>query len=50
MLCSYCPMNDSSGYLRNTVYIAVTLEAYWQLCEKRPNTKLFLVRIFLYSD
>ena len=23
MLCSHCPINDSSGYLHNTVYLAV---------------------------
>ena len=27
MLCSHCPINDSSGYLRNTVYLAVMLQA-----------------------
>ena len=25
MLCSHCPINDSSGYLHNTVYLAVML-------------------------
>ena len=27
MLCSHCPINDSSGYLHTTVYLAVTLQA-----------------------
>ena len=29
MLCSYCPINDPSGYLHNTVYLAVMLQAPW---------------------
>ena len=27
MLCSHCPINDSSGYLHVTVYLAVMLQA-----------------------
>ena len=33
MLCSHCPINDSSGYLHNTVNLAVTLQAYWHTAE-----------------
>ena len=29
MLCSHCPMNDSSGCLHITVYLAVMLQASW---------------------
>ena len=33
MLCSHCPINDSSGYLHNTVYLAVMLQASWHTAE-----------------
>ena len=29
VLCSHCPINDSSGYLHMTVYLAVMLQASW---------------------
>ena len=33
MLCSHCPINDSSGYLHNAVYLAVILQASWHTAE-----------------
>ena len=33
MLCSHCPINDSSGYLYTTVYLAVMLQASWHTKE-----------------
>ena len=33
MLCSHCPINDSSGYLHITVYLAVMLQASWHTAE-----------------
>ena len=33
MLCSHCPINDSSGYLHTTVYLAVMLQASWHTAE-----------------
>ena len=33
MLCSHCPINDPSGYLHNTVYLAVMLQASWHTAE-----------------
>ena len=33
VLCSHCPINDSSGYLHITVYLAVMLQASWHTAE-----------------
>ena len=33
MLCPYYPINDSSGYLHNTAYLAVMLQASWHTAE-----------------
>ena len=33
MLCSHYPINDSSGYLHVTVYLAVMLQASWHTTE-----------------
>ena len=33
MLCSHYPINDSSGYLHNAVYLAVMLQASWHTAE-----------------
>ena len=33
MLCSHCPINDPSGYLHITVYLAVMLQAPWYTAE-----------------
>ena len=33
MLCSHCPINDSSGYLHTTVYLAVMLQTSWHTAE-----------------
>ena len=33
MLCSNCPINDSSGCLQITIYLAVMLKAYWHTAE-----------------
>ena len=33
ILCSDCPINDSSGYLHTTVYLAVMLQASWHTAE-----------------
>ena len=33
MLCSDCPINNSSGYLNTTVYLAVMLKASWHTAE-----------------
>ena len=33
MLCSHCPINDSSGCLHITVYIALMLQASWRTAE-----------------
>ena len=33
MLCSHCPINDSSGCLHITIYLAVMLQASWQAAE-----------------
>ena len=33
MLCSYCLINNSSGYLHITVYLAVMLQASWHTVE-----------------
>ena len=33
MLCSHCPINDSSGYLHITAYLAVMLQASWHTGE-----------------
>ena len=33
MLYSHCPINDSSGYLHNIVYLAVMLQAFWHTVE-----------------
>ena len=33
MLCSHFPINDSSGYLHNTVYLAVMSRASWHTAE-----------------
>ena len=39
MLYSYCPINDSSGYLHNTVYLAVMLQASWHTAEGNQESK-----------
>ena len=33
MLCSHCPINDSSGYQHTTIYLAVMLQASWHNAE-----------------
>ena len=33
LLCSHCPINDSSGCLHITVYLAVMLQASWHTAE-----------------
>ena len=33
MMCSHCPVDDSSGYLHTTVYLAVMLKASWHTAE-----------------
>ena len=33
ILCSDCPINDSSGYLHTSVYLAVMLQASWHTAE-----------------
>ena len=33
MLCPYYPINDSPGYLHNTAYLAVMLQASWHTAE-----------------
>ena len=33
VLCSHCPINDSSGYLHIIVYLAVMLQASWHTAE-----------------
>ena len=33
MLCWHCPINDSSGYLPNAVYLVVMLQASWHTAE-----------------
>ena len=33
MLCSNFPINDSSGYLHTTVYLAVMWKAFWHTAE-----------------
>ena len=33
MLCSHCPFNGSSGYLHNTIYLAVMLKDAWHTVE-----------------
>ena len=42
MLCSHCPINDSSGYLNNTVYPAVMLQASWHISEGSNNHKVHI--------
>ena len=39
MLCSHCPINDSSGYLHTTVYLAVMLQASWHTAEGNWESK-----------
>ena len=39
MLCSHCPINDSSGYLHTTVYLAVMLQASWHTAEGNKESK-----------
>ena len=33
ILCSHCPISASSGYLHNTVYLTVMLQASWYTAE-----------------
>ena len=40
MLCSHCPVNDSSGYLYSTDYLAVMLQAHWHTGEGTKRQKL----------
>ena len=39
MLCSHCPINDQSGYLHNTIYLAVVLQASWHTAEGNWESK-----------
>ena len=36
---SHCPINDSSGYLHTTVYLAVILQASWHTAEGNLESK-----------
>ena len=38
-VCSHCPINDSSGYLHNTVYLAVMLQGSWHTAESNQESK-----------
>ena len=42
MLCSHCPVNDTSGYLYNTDYLAVMLQAHWHTGEGTKSQKLHI--------
>ena len=33
VLCSHCPINDSSGHLHNTAYLVVMLQVSWHTAE-----------------
>ena len=33
LMCSHCPINDSSGYLHITIYLAVMLQASGHIAE-----------------
>ena len=39
VLCSHCPINDSSSYLHVTVYLAVMLQASWHIAEGNEESK-----------
>ena len=39
MLCSHCPVSDSSGCLHITVYLADMLQAFWHTAEANEESK-----------
>ena len=39
MLCSHCAINDSSGYLHTTIYLAVMLQVSWHNAEVTKSQK-----------
>ena len=44
MLCPHCPINDSQGYLHNTIYLAVMLQASWHTAEVNEESKGSYIR------
>ena len=42
MLCSHCPINDSSGCLHITVYIALMLQASWRTQRVTKSQKVHI--------
>ena len=45
MLCSHCPINDSSDYLHNAVYLAVMLQESWHTAEGNKESKDSYIRL-----
>ena len=39
ILFSHCPINDSSGFFHNIVYLAVMLQASWHIAEGNKESK-----------
>ena len=42
MFCSHCQINNSSGYLHFTVYLAVMLQASWHTAELTKSQEVHI--------